>query len=101
MPKMIWPVPVTGNPMGIWGIAKEFGTVAEAQAWVKEYRLDTTETLLVSGRMVYRATEEGFASARQFEGGKGSTGYTGPLVGTPRKYAGEDYQKGVGIDEGD
>ena len=56
MPKMIWPVPVTGNPMGIWGIAKEFGTVAEAQAWVKEYRLDTTETLLVSGRMVYRAT---------------------------------------------
>jgi hypothetical protein len=88
MPKMIWPMPVTGNPMGIWGIAKEFGTVAEAQAWVREYRLDTTGMLLVSGGMVYVPTEEGFASAAQFEAGRGATGYTGPLasgLGTPRK----------------
>ena len=52
------------------GIAKEFATVAEAQAWVREYRLDAEREgmLLVSGGMVYRPTEEGFASARQFEG---------------------------------
>ncbi len=69
MPKLIWPLPVTGSPMGIWGIAKEFGKVADAQAWIREFRLDTGKEgmLLVSGGMVYRPTEEGFASAERFE----------------------------------
>jgi hypothetical protein len=85
MPKLIWPMPVRGNPMGIWGIAKEFATVAEARAWVREFRLDTEKEsmLLVSGGMVYRATDEGFASAGQFEGAGGPTGPTGPSKPEP------------------